>query len=220
VTLGSGTNVTTLPGTPPRSSVLDNDTALSALTAADSTGDAFFKSFFGQTMAEYQADGKSWLITSGSCGTNARCSPSCGSANSCGTAVSTAYNNGARQFWSDTDVSWTTSNLPTVGTLGASTAGGPIVFATSANVEMKGNLTAYGLFYTATATATDNWDYSGSGSAKVFGAFVSRGDFNKGSGTLDLIYDASLFGEGGLRGTMVRVPGSWRDKSSDYTSSN
>ena len=221
VTFGSGTNVTTQPGTPPRASVLDNDTALSALTQSDTSGDNFFKSFFGQTMAQYQADGRTWLITSGSCGSNARCTQ-CSGANACGTAVSAAYNDptAARQFWSDTDVAWLTSNLPTIGTLGASGSGEPIVFATSANVELKGNITAYGLFYTATATANTDWEYAGSGTAKVFGAFISRGNFDRASGTLDLIYDANLFGEGGTRGTMVRVPGTWRDRSIDYTTSN
>jgi hypothetical protein len=219
VTIGSGTNVVTLPGTPPRNSVLDNDTSLSTLTNADTTGDTFFKTFFGETMTEFQNDSQVFTITSGSCGTNTRCS-TCGTASSCGSAVSSAYNSGYRKFWSDTDVSWTTSNLPTIGTLGSSAVGGPLVFATNANVEMKSNMTAYGLFYTATASATDNWDYSGSGSAKVYGAFISRGDFVKGSGTLDLIYDSNLFGQGGTRGTMVRVPGTWRDTTSDYTTSN
>lgn len=219
VTLTASSNVTTLPGTPSRSSVLENDTALSTLTNADTTGDAFFRSFFGQTMAEYQNSSRTWTITAGSCGTNTRCTQCTAGAN-CGSAVSAAYNNGARQFWSDADVQWGASNMPSIGTLGASTAGDPIVFASSADIDLRANITAYGLFYAATATATDNWDAFGTGGAKVFGAFVSRGNFNKGSGGLDLIYDPNLFGEGGTRGTMVRVPGSWRDRTSDYTTAN
>ena len=72
---------------------------------------------------------------------------------------------------------------------------------------------AYGMFYAANASATENWDYTGSGSATVFGSFVSRGNFSKGSGTLNLIYNPRLFGIGGGRpvGMLVRVPGSWRD---------
>jgi Tfp pilus assembly protein PilX len=216
VDLGSGTNVTTLPGSPPRTSVLDNDASLNALANADTNGDTFFKAFFGQTLSEYRNDSRTWLITSsGGCATNTRCS-TCGSPAECGSAVSTAYDKGARQFWSDRDVGWSNSNLPSAGTLGTSGADGGVIFATSAGLEMRANLTAYGLFYAATATATDNWDFSGGGAAKVFGGFISRGNFEKGSGTLDLIYDANLFGEGGKRGTMVRVPGTWRDRATDY----
>ncbi len=213
VELGTGTNVTTLPGTPGRASVLDNDPSLAALTGADATGDIFFSSFFGESTTEFRNNPKTWTITSGSCGSNTRCTPSCGSAASCGTAISDAYNNGYSKFWADSDVAFS-SNLPTAGTLG--TAADPIVIASSASIELKANLTAFGMFYAATASVDNLWDYSGSGTAKVYGAFVSRGAFNKGSGTLDLIYDANIFKPENSRGLMVRVPGSWRDKLSDY----
>ena len=219
VTLTASSNVTTLPGTPSRASVLENDTALNALTTADTSGDLFFKSFFGQTMNEYKNSSQTWTITASSCGSNARCTQ-CSAGSGCGTAVSAAYNNGARQFWADADVQWNASNMPSIGTLGGSGAGAPILFASSAAIDLRANITAYGMFYAATASATDNWDAYGTGGAKVFGAFVSRGDFNKGSGGLDLIYDPNLFGEGGTRGTMVRIPGSWRDRLTDYTTAN
>jgi hypothetical protein len=72
------------------------------------------------------------------------------------------------------------------------------------------------MFYVATATAIENWDYAGSGTAKVFGSFVTRGDFNKGSGTLDLIYSPHIFFAGQGTGLVVRVPGSWRDKETPF----
>jgi hypothetical protein len=72
------------------------------------------------------------------------------------------------------------------------------------------------MFFVATATATDNWDYSGSGTAKIYGSIVSRGDFVKGSGTLDVIYDGNIFRAGETTGVLVRVPGSWRDKETSY----
>jgi len=183
------------------------------LTTADADGNIFFTGFFGESITDYQNNPQTWRITAGSCGTNARCT-SCGSATACGTAVSNAYNNRVSQFWADTDVSFNNSNIPSVGTLG--TPNLPLTMASSASVELRSNLTAYGMFYAATATATENWDYSGSGSAKVFGAFVSRGDFVKGTGTLDLIYDPDIFGRGTATGLLVRVPGSWRDKLTDY----
>lgn len=216
VELGTGTSVTTLPGTPPRASVLDNDPSLKALTDADADGSTFFQGFMGMSLNQYKASAQTWTVTSGSCNSApnpSRCTP-CGNASACGSAVSAALNNGTTQFWADTDVAFNNGNLPTVGTVG--TAAKPITFAGSGNVELTSNLVAYGLFYAATATATENWDYAGSGSAKVFGSMVSRGDFLKGSGTLDLIYDPNIFGTGSLTGLLVRVPGSWRDKLTAY----
>jgi hypothetical protein len=214
VKLGTGTSVITLPGTPPNASILDNDFSLRELTRADANGDLFFASFFGQTQAQYQADPQTWLITSGACGTNVRCT-SCANAGGCGTAVSNAINSGVMQFWATTDVQFTTGNLPAVGTIG--TPARPVIFAGSAGVELRSNVTAYGMFFVATGTAIDNWDYAGSGSAKVYGAFVSRGDFQKGgTGTLDLIYDANIFRTGEGLGLLVRVPGSWRDKETPF----
>lgn len=219
VTLGSGTEVNTLPGTPARASVLDNDTALLSLS---SNADNFFRSFFGMTINEYKTHSKTYMVKASCTAQQLRCIQ-CSSANNCGSAVSAAYDNGARQFWSDVDVQWT-SNLPTkdsqgntINSLGAPSTGDPIVFASSASTEMKGNLVGYGLFYTETATI---WDYDGSGTATIYGSFIARSTFDKGSGTLNLIYDPSLFGEGDLRGTMVRVPGTWRDSLNDYTTSN
>ena len=210
VDLTGSTTVTTLPGTPPRASVLDNDPSLKALTDADASGNTFFQSFFGTSIDAYKSSSQTWTV--GDC-TNApipaRCT-SCANGTACGAAVSAAYNNGVTQFWANADVEFNNGNLPTVGTVGTATK--PLTFAGSGAVEMKSNLTAYGLFYAATATATENWDYAGSGSAKVIGAFVSRGDFIKGTGTLDLIYDPNIFGTGAINGLLVRVPGSWRDK--------
>ncbi len=213
VELGMGTNVTTLPGTPPRASILDNDPSLNTLANADSSGELYFQSFFGQTPAEYQASPLTWLITSGSCGTRERCT-SCVAGNNCGGAVASAYDRGVTQFWADTAVSFGNSTIPSAGTLG--TASRPITLAGSSSLELRGNITAYGMFYVATATALENWDYAGSGTAKVFGSFVTRGDFNKGSGTLDLIYSPHIFFAGQGTGLVVRVPGSWRDKETPF----
>lgn len=213
VDLTGSTSVVTLAGTPPSASVLDNDPSLQALTTADADGNLFFTGFFGESITDYQNNPQTWLITAGSCGTRTRCTQ-CTSATACGTAVSAAYDNRVTQFWSDTNVQFGSANLPAAGTLG--TVERPLTLASSATVELRAAITAYGMFYAATASATENWDFSGSGSAKVFGAFVSRGDFVKGSGTLDLIYDPDIFGRGQATGLLVRVPGSWRDKLTDY----
>jgi len=213
VELRTATSVTTLPGTPPRSSVLDNDPSLNALTNADSSGDLFFQSFFGETQAQYKDSSLTWLITGAACGTRARCS-SCSNSSACGAAVSSAINQGVTQFWSDAPVQFNNGNLPAVGTLGTATR--PITFASNSAIELRSDLTAYGMFFVATGTALENWDYAGSGTAKIYGSLVSRGDFVKGSGTLDVIYANSVFRTGITTGLMLRVPGSWRDKETGY----
>jgi hypothetical protein len=82
---------------------------------------------------------------------------------------------------------------------------------------MRGNMTAYGLFYSAGATALENWDWSGSGAATIYGAFISRGNFDNASGNMRLVYDPSLWSTSGAPvGRLVRVPGSWRDKRDTY----
>jgi hypothetical protein len=209
---GSGTNVITLPGTPSRASILDADPSLSLLTNADADGDLFFQSFFGKPIDVYKFSPKTQIVEIGTQGPGGT---SCTNATSCGAVVSAFYNQGIQQFWVEPDVQFGNANLPSVGTLGTSDK--PIFLAGAGELELKANLVAYGMLYSATATATENWDYDGSGSGTVFGAMVSRGSFDKGSGTLNIVYDPKVFGQNGPpSGVLVRVPGSWRDKDSIY----
>lgn len=203
---GSGTIVESLPGTPPRNSILDNDPSLLALTTADANGDLFFSSYFGEGMDAYKnTDPLTKVIASSDCA----------SATACGALVSSWYDKGFTQFWVEPDVTFNSSNLPSVGTLGTATK--PIALAGAGQLELRANIVAYGMLYAATATANDNWDYSGSGSATIYGSLVSRGDFVKGSGSLNIIYNGNLFGgKGPPTGILVPVPGSWRDKASTY----
>jgi Tfp pilus assembly protein PilX len=202
VATGSGANVTTLPGTPPRASVLDADPTLANLTAAGE--DQFFSAFFGQTLTYYR-DYDPGVIHISGC-----------SAADCGQQIMNAIATGLQnpRFFVDGDVTFNNGNLggATIGS-----AANPVTIVSNGNMEMRSNLTAYGVFYAATASATENWDFDGSGTATIFGAFISRGNFDKGSGTLNLVYDPSLWGgTAAPTGRLVRVPGSWRDKSSDY----
>ena len=221
VNQGSGTEVYTIGGTPPQASVLDNDPSLRNLTNADGTGEIMFQSFVGQTFAEYKENPNTWIITAGACPAYAsgRCT-TCASDLACGTAVMAAYtNNGKEKFWADTPVQFGMSNRPAVSPANPNQTFGtdlrPIIIGSSSNVDFNGAITAYGLFYAATASATDNYVVVGTGSATVVGAIVTRSDFVKGAGTLNLIYKADLFSPALDFGTMVRVPGSWRDTLND-----
>lgn len=212
VELGTAVNVISLPGTPPRASVLDNDSSLANLNTTDPTGDLFFSTFFGETLSQYQNNPQTWTIQSAACGSNSQCS-SCANAGACATAMVSAIDAGFSKIWASTDISVQGSDLTSLpnGTLGTATA--PVAIASNGNFKLTSNLTAYGLFYCQSA---DVWDYTGSGTVQVNGAFVSRAAFSKGAGSLDLVYDANLFSPGKSRGVMIRVPGSWRDKSSFY----
>lgn len=212
VDLGSGTTVTTLPGTPPRASVLDGDPSLLALTNADANGDLYFQSFFGESMDQYKNNPQTWLIT-GDCSGRARCS-TCTTPSNCGGLMKNLLNQGLTQFWAEKNIAMGTSDVPSSGTIG--TAERPIVFAGTQEIEFTGNITAYGMFFVAANDALATWDYEGSGTAQIFGSFVSRGNFKRGTGSADLIYAPNIFRNGEALGLMVRVPGSWRDRECDF----
>jgi hypothetical protein len=212
VELGSAVNVISLPGTPGRASVLDNDPSLANLNTLDPTGDLFFSTFFGETLSQYQNNPLTWTLQSGACGGNANCTQ-CATASACAPALVTAMKAGFYKFWASTDISIQGSDLSTLPGQTLGTAAKPIALASSASIKLTSALTAYGMFYSQSA---DVWDYSGTGGVQVNGAFVSRTDFNKGAGTLDLVYSPGAFDPGNSRGVMIRVPGSWRDKTSDY----
>jgi hypothetical protein len=207
VSLDGSTNVFSLPGTPARASVLDNDPSLADLT--NQGEDAFFANYFAQTLTNYR-DVDADVI---------RVGPSvpdpanrCNSASACGAVVTNIVNTVGvvnPRFFVYGDLSFNG------GTLGS--AGNSIVLVSNGDIELRGGVTAYGLFYAATTTATENWDYQGSGGATIFGAFISRGRFDNASGNMRLIYDPSLWGASSEpKGRLVRVPGSWRDKLTDY----
>ena len=220
VDLGSGVNIYTIAGSSPQGSVLDNDPSLRNLTNADGTGDVMFQSFMGKTFAEYKDDSKVWVITRGTCPASAtgRCSTCTGDAD-CGTKVMDAYtNNRYEKFWADTAatrISFGMADRPATSTANPlrtfGTADRPLIIGSESNIDFSGAITAYGLFYSVTGSATDNYVVVGTGGATVVGAIVTRSDFLKGAGTMNLVYRADLFSPSLDFGTMVRVPGSWRD---------
>lgn len=223
---GNGTTVQTLPGTSPLASILDNDPSLLQLTNADTDGTLFFSSYFGEGFPEYKANPQTKVITRG--GTSNYANGQCSSDNDCGSAVSYWADRGQTQFWLEVPsgtcgspptcgVTWNNSNMPsTTSTLGTSDK--PIEFATNGQLNVTGGITAYGLFYAASASAQDDLVLSGGGSATIIGSLIARGDFARtGNGNVSVIYNANLFGgKGKPTGILVPVPGSWRDKSSIY----
>lgn len=209
VNLTGSTNVYTLPGTPARASVLDNDPTLADLTSA--SADAFFANYFGQTLTSYR-DTDPDVIRLGPSATGAN---RCTNAGACGDRVLAIVATGVRnpRFYVDGNVSFNGGTVGGPGNAIILVAGG----TGGGDIELRGGVTAYGLFYAATASASENWDWTGSGGATIYGAFISRGNFDNASGNMRLIYDPSLWGNAAPPiGRLVRVPGSWRDKATTF----
>jgi hypothetical protein len=205
VNLGGSTNVYSLPGTPPRASIFDNDPSLADLTNSDPSGDRFFANYFGQTLSSYRDVDPDVIRL----GPTAPLSENV--CTNCSSRITAILASGVRnpRFYVDGNV---TFNGDTIGS-----ASNPVIMVVNGDIEMRGNMTAYGLFYSAGATALENWDWSGSGAATIYGAFISRGNFDNASGNMRLVYDPSLWSTSGAPvGRLVRVPGSWRDKRDTY----
>jgi Tfp pilus assembly protein PilX len=191
VQTGAGVTVYSLPGSPSSASIVDNDPALNNMTAASE--DARFAGLFGQTLTHYSTVDPDVIRISG-----------CAAA-ACAAQVMSAINSGVRnpRFFIDGDVSFDSN---TVGSLG-----NEVVVVSSGAMTVGSSVTAHGVFYAATS-------FNSTGTSTLYGAVITRGAFNRtGSGTLNLVYEPSLWRGGSApTGRLVRLPGSWRDKASEY----
>lgn len=178
-------STTTLPGTPAQNAIVTGDTSLSALSSSQ---DAMFNAFFGTTVAQYQADPATKVLTATMCGGD------------CASAFQTAFDQGYRAFYLQGDMS--ISN----GTIG--TQANPVILVTSADLKFNGATQVWGLIYADTAVS---WNPNGLGSGGLNGALVTRGSFSPNANA-NYLYDADALSRiRGLTGTMMRVPGSWKD---------
>jgi hypothetical protein len=194
ITTGSGVNYATIPGQPVENALLANDASLSALANSDPScaQSAMFRAFLGTTMVEYAASPQVRTIA-------------CTSANSCGSAVDTAMNEGWRHFYFPTGFALN-SSAP-FSAMGAPGAGNGVTIVSPGDIDINGNINIYGLIFSNSA----NFDDLGTGNANIYGSIVTcAAQSSNGNGTIQ--YDANALGGTGLRpGLMVRVPGSWRD---------
>lgn len=123
----SNVRITTVPGTPPASTLVGNDASL-----RDTTEDQMFAMFFGMSKDAYQnLPSVTKLICP--CTEN---------------TIQTAYNAGARQIWLEGNLTMN-ANL-TIGSVAE-----PVLLVTNGNIEMRGDLEVYGLLY-STAITWDN----------------------------------------------------------------
>lgn len=173
--------ITTVPGTPPHTSLVGNDDSL-----RNTTEDQMFQTFFGVPKATYRESVADHVQT---------CSPNCSE-----TDVVNAYNAGKRKMWFNGNLRMN-ANL----TIGSDTD--PFVLITDGGIEMRGDLRLFGVFYSTAIT----WDNTGGGSALVQGAVISEGNYSGNGTPdyyYDPRIFGKLTRE---LGSFVRLPGSWRD---------
>lgn len=189
VTINAGGNIdaasarlTTIPGTPPKYSLVGNDSSLASQTEA-----GMFSTFFGMSKDSYKNLPATTVI-------------SCPSGGCTESNLKAAYDAGARQIWID-------GNLSMNSNLVIGSANDPFVMVVDGAVSMRGDLQLFSVIYSTAIT----WDSTGGGSALLNGAAISEGNYT-GNGTPDYYYDPNVMSRIRSSATsFVRVPGSWRD---------
>jgi hypothetical protein len=213
--VGGHISPVTMPGTPARKSLRENDHQIQALGAVNrsaqtpprSVHDRFFSSVFGMWPDTYKAQPSVLQVN---------CAAAC-------TAV--AINALANQY--PGHAIWVTGDLninadigsavavsdPTTQSVLASevTPNGPVLLIVEGNLTLSaGNV--YGLVYRRAAPGAASPDWArGLGTTVINGALITEGNLLAG-GNQTVIYDAALLNRLHTRvGTYVRVPGGWRD---------
>lgn len=140
--------VITLPGSPPSSSIIENDTSLSSLS-----DDAMFQTFMGMTKAEYR-DRATQITCSGNCSAT----------------LEAAVTGGARTIWVNGD-------MDIQGNVTLGTDEFPVILVVDGNVHLNGTMDVLGLVY-CTALTWDNTGGGSAflrGAAVAEGAFTGNG---------------------------------------------
>jgi Tfp pilus assembly protein PilX len=194
ITTGNGVSYQTIPGQPLENALVANDDSLATLANSDPScaNSAMFSAFLGSTMAQYAASPQVRSIT-------------CTSANDCGSQVNTAMSEGWRNFYFPSG--FALNNSAPFSAMGAPGPGNGVTIVSPGDIDINGNIAIYGLIFSNSASFND----LGTGTADIYGSIVTCGaQRSNGNGTIQ--YDSNALGGTGLRpGTMVRVPGSWRD---------
>lgn len=149
------------------------------------TGDELFVSIFRSDKARFEYQPAA--VRLGACATG------------CATQLDQAWRaNPGRVLWVDGDM-----NIETAQTLGSATD--PVMIVATGNVQFADGVVVNGLVY----SQGDDW--TNTGNATINGALVVEGDFHDASSSV-ITYDPAILNRLKLAtGSLVRVPGSWRD---------
>lgn len=225
--LGGSSNVYTIPGGLAIDSLVTGDSTLAALasnTSGETSGDVMFATFFGRTIGQFARSEKTYRIkmTSGSCAGFDAC---CADDGACGALINDKFYEAGSpysDFYVEGDVAFNSSNVTgpvsNTDTLGANNEPTgtyrPIALVMTGDLKINSAVTVNGLIYAATTSIADPLTWSGSGNSTINGALITRSSLDKGAaGGLNLMYDPKLLSYlmAPTRGTLSRVPGSWRD---------
>lgn len=184
VTNSANARLTSVPGTPGATSVIESDTSLSTLTP-----DRLFVSLFGIDRATYRTQPAAVRLTC---------------AGDCTTAIAAAVSdNPGRIIW---------VQGPT--TIGANqvlgSAATPVMLFVQGDLTVNANLQMHGVLYLHSTSGQVNW-VTTAGSTVIHGAVVAEGNLAT-QGAPGIVFDPNVLRTINLtQGSMVRVPGSWRD---------
>ena len=181
----TNSSLESLPGTPSERSVVQNDPSFSAQGLSDD--ERMFTSVFGMTSDVYRRQPGAVVLD---------CSTACNAS-----AVQTAVTRNPGL------VIWANGNVTLDGNVG--TAAAPLVLVATGQVRLASGV-FYGLIY---SRAKPNWSIGNdpSDAGQVHGAIVAAGNLS-GQGQQTIQYNADILKR--LRtqtGSLIRVPGGWKD---------
>lgn len=184
VTQAGSARITSVPGTHGATSIRASDPSLSALTS-----DRMFVSLFGMDRATYRSQPAAVRVN---------CS------GDCDTAIATAVSaNPGRIIWVQGPAT-IDSNL-VLGSVAE-----PVMMVVQGNLTVSANLQLFGVLYLHDPSGGNVWSTT-AGSTLIDGAVVAEGDLSI-LGTPTISFDPNVLRTINLtQGSMVRVPGSWRD---------
>jgi PilX N-terminal len=176
--------LTSVPGTPASASIIASDPSLSTLVP-----DRIFISVFGMDRATYRSQPAVVRVT---CAAN------------CDTAVATAISdNPGRIVWVQGPLTIDSNRV-----FGSSAS--PVMLVVQGNLTVSANLQLQGVLYLHDPSNANTWTTT-AGTTLIQGAVIAEGALSI-QGTPAIAFDPNVLRTINLtQGSMVRVPGSWRD---------
>jgi len=186
---GDRMRLSSTPGTPGAASMITGDPSLSG---ADFDKDSMFVSVFGMDRATYRAQPAAVRVTCGG---------------DCGPAIQTAvFKSPGRVIWLDGDVAIGSETI-----LG-SPPDEPVMIVVRGNLTVSANLQLHGVLYLQEAQAgvPITWT-TNAGSTTIHGAVVAETSLSL-HGAPTIVFNPGVLRTINLtQGSLVRIPGSWRD---------
>jgi len=182
---GANARLSSVPGTPGSASVLASDPSLSALP----DGNRMFVSLFGMDRDTYRSQPAAVQVT---------CAGSC--ANNIATAVS---QNPGRVIWVQGPA--TIDSAQVWGSVAQ-----PVMLVVEGDLTVSDNLQLFGVLYLHGGGGANTWTTT-AGSTLIEGAVVGEGTLSVVGAPTIVFNPAVLRAINLTQGSLVRIPGSWRD---------